>query len=99
MVIFRIIGFLFIIVALMALGADALLSLEKGEVVLRSLAELWGLGHQPSLDWLNERIAAEGTHEKLANAGQAVLAFPAWGVLGIAGIVLAGIGAIFRRRD
>ena len=43
MFVVRLIGLLFIITALMALGSDALLSLEAREVTMRSFNDLWGM--------------------------------------------------------
>ena len=98
MVVFRLLGFLFIVAALMALGSDALLSLEHGEVTMRSFSELWGLIHAGSRDGF-VAWTGSGAPEGLKTPIDAVMGFPAWGVLGIIGIVLAGLIALLRRAD
>jgi hypothetical protein len=98
MIVFRLIGLLFIIVALMALGSDALLSLEAREVTMRSFNDLWGILHEGSRDAFSG-WAAEGAPEAAQGPVASVLAFPAWGVLGIIGIVIAGLAALLRRGD
>ncbi|MAM95142.1 hypothetical protein [Parvibaculum sp.] len=98
MVVFRLLGFLFIVAALMALGSDALLSLENGEVTMRSFSELWALLHEGSRDAFTGWVSS-GAPEGLKMPIDAVMGFPAWGVLGIIGIVLAGLIALLRRAD
>lgn len=98
MVVFRLIGLLFIVAALMALGSDALLSLENGEVTMRSFSELWALIHEGSRDAFTG-WAGSGAPEGLKGPIDAVMGFPAWGVLGVIGIVLAGLIALLRRGD
>lgn len=98
MFVVRLIGLLFIITALMALGSDALLSLEAREVTMRSFNDLWGMLHEGSRDGFNA-FAGESAPEGLQGPLAAVMAFPAWGVLGIIGIVVAGLAALLRRGD
>ncbi len=98
MVVFRLIGLLFIVAALMALGSDALLSLENGEVTMRSFSELWALIHEGSRDAFTS-WADSGAPEGLKGPIDTVMGFPAWGVLGVIGIVLAGLIALLRRGD
>ncbi len=89
MILFRLIGLLLITLALMALGSDALRSLEAGEVQIRSLSELWGLLNQSSLDAFTGFVAAQAP----AVSGPLATGFsyPAWAVLGVIGIVIAGL--------
>ena len=98
MFVFRLIGLLFIIAALMALGSDALLSLEAREVTMRSFGDLWGILHEGSRDGFIA-FASENTPEGLKGALAATIAFPAWGVLGIIGILIAGLAALLSRAD
>jgi hypothetical protein len=89
MVLFRLIGLLLITLALMALGSDALRSLEAGKVQVRSLAELWGLLNQSSLDTFTGWVSA---HAPAVSAPLATgFSYPAWAVLGVIGIVIAGL--------
>jgi hypothetical protein len=98
MVVFRLIGLLFIIAALMALGSDALLSLEEGAVKMRSFSDLWILLNQASHDgfagWVDSG-APEGLVEPIKTA----MGYPSWAVLGVIGVVLAGLLALLRRAD
>jgi len=89
MVLFRLLGLLLITLALMALGSDALRSLEAGSVQIRSLAELWALLSQTSLDAFLGWIAAHAA--AVSGPLNMVFSYPAWAVLGVIGIVIAGL--------
>ena len=95
MFVFRLIGLLLITLALMALGADAFKSLENGAIEIRSLASLWSLIHETSYvgvtSWVSSMVPAA------TNPMTAVLSYPAWAVLGIIGIVIAGLIRLFQR--
>ena len=94
MVLFRLIGLLLITLALMALGSDALRSLESGQVEIRSFAELWALLDKASLDafltWVTAHAGA------ISGPLDTVFSYPAWAVLGVAGIVIAGLIRVTR---
>ena len=98
MFVFRLIGFLFIVAALMALGSDAFLSIEAREVTMRSFSDLWAVVHEGSRDAF-VGIATGSLPEGAQGPFASVMAFPAWGVLGIIGIVIAGLAALLRRSD
>ncbi len=98
MFVVRLIGLLFIITALMALGSDALLSLEAREVTMRSFSDTWGILNEGSREAFNA-FAAANAPEAVQGPLASVMAFPAWGVLGIIGIVIAGLAALLRRGD
>lgn len=95
MVIFRLLGLVLITAALMALGSDALRSLEAHEVQIRSLAEVWTLVNPQSYDgftaWVN------GMSPSLATPVASVMAFPSWAVLGVVAIVIGGLITIASR--
>ena len=95
MFLFRLLGLLLITLALMALGADALKSLEAGALEIRSLASIWTLIHPASVDgltnWVNATLPAASA--PLAT----VLSYPAWAVLGVIGIIIAGLIRLIRR--
>ena len=95
MFIFRLIGLLLITLALMALGADALKSLEAGAIEIRSLASLWSLVHEASYagftGWVSSTLPAA------SSPLTTVLSYPAWAVLGVVGIIIAGLIRLFRR--
>jgi hypothetical protein len=95
MFLFRLLGLLLITLALMALGADALRSLEAGSVQIRSLAALWALIHQASFDGFTSWVAA--TVPAVSGPLATVMGYPAWAVLGVIGIVLAAIIRVARR--
>ena len=98
MVVFRLIGLLFIIAALMALGSDALLSLEEGAIKMRSFSEFWILVNQGSHDWCAGWVDS-GAPEGLVDPLKTALSYPSWAVLGVIGVVLAGLLALLRRAD
>ncbi|MDO8290411.1 MAG: hypothetical protein Q7T44_14450 [Parvibaculum sp.] len=95
MFLFRILGLLLITLALMALGADALKSLEAGALEIRSLSALWTLVHQASFDGFTGWVA--GTVPAVSAPLAKVMSFPAWAVLGVTGIVIAGLIRLIRR--
>ena len=100
MIVFRLLGLILIAGALMVFGADALRSLESGEVGINSFAQVWAL--------LDERLGAASLDGFKAWAEAAlppaawdpgvvsVLSYPAWAVLGVLGIIIA---LIFRPRN
>lgn len=94
MFLFRIIGLLLITLALMALGSDALRSIEAGKVEIRSLAELWALLSQTSLDSFLAWVAAHAA--AVSGPLNTVFSYPAWAVLGVVGIVIAGLIRVTR---
>jgi hypothetical protein len=94
MFLFRILGLLLITLALMALGSDALRSLEAGKVEIRSLAELWALLSQTSLDSFLAWVAAHAA--SVSGPLATVFSYPAWAVLGVVGIVIAGLIRVTR---
>ncbi|MCE9650594.1 MAG: hypothetical protein K8R18_13305 [Parvibaculum sp.] len=95
MFLFRLLGLLLITLALMALGADALRSLEAGSVQIRSLAELWALVNQSSFDGFTGWVGA--TVPAVSGPLGTVMGYPAWAVLGVIGIVLAALIRLVRR--
>ena len=90
----RLIALIMITTALFLLGADALTSLEKGgEITVRSLNLIWSLvdGHSLAAfkDWVQHKIPF------LAQTIYSALAMPAWGPMGVIGVLIA---FIFGRR-
>ena len=100
MIIFRLLGLVLIAGALMVFGADALRSLESGEVGINSFAEVWALldGRLGTMSLDGFKAWAEATLPPAAwDPGVvSVLSYPAWAVLGVLGIVIA---LIFRPRN
>ena len=98
MIVVRVIGLILIIVALMALGSDALRSLEAGEVVIRSTSELWTLLNPASHDWFMEWVT-NSAPEGVVGPVKAVMSYPAWAVVGVLGVVVAAFAALLDRKD
>ncbi len=96
MIIFRLIGLIFIAAALMVLGADGIQTLEAGEIKIRSLSELWGLLHPATLEATNAWAAASLPGFLADPVLSSILSFPSWAVFGVIGILIA---FLFRRRD
>jgi hypothetical protein len=93
-VLMRLIALVMITAALLLLGADALTSLEKGgEITVRSLNLIWSLIDSHSLaafkDWAQNKVPF------LAPTIYSALAMPAWGLIGVIGVLIA---FIFGRR-
>ena len=87
---FRFIAWLILALAIALLGADAVTSLETGEPVMRTTAEIL------ALVGLNVADAAEGGQGGVASAIATVLSLPLWAVFGLIGIILV---LIFRPID
>ncbi len=85
MVIFRILAQILIAAALMVLSADAVQSLEAGEVRLRTLSEFSALLH------LGDPTAALSAWAPgvFKDGLSFLVALPAWVILGFIGVVLA----------
>ena len=95
MVIFRILGLILVVFALMALGADGIQSLEAGELSLRSTTALWTLIDATSLEAFNTWVA--GLPAFVQNPILRFLLYiPVWVTLGILGLLIA---FLFRKRD
>ena len=93
-VVMRLIALMMIGAALLLLGADALTSLEKGgAITVRSLNLVWSLIDDHSLaafkGWAQHKIPF------LAQTIYSALAMPAWGPIGVVGVLIA---FIFGRR-
>ena len=98
MIVVRVIGLILIIVALMALGSDALRSLEHGEVVIRSTSELWTLLNPASYDWFAGWLK-DGAPTGMVGPINSILSYPAWAVVGVVGVVIAGFAALIDGKD
>jgi hypothetical protein len=89
MIVFRLIGFTLIVLALMLLGADLVSTLEKnGDTVIRSLDQILLLLRADPKPWLQQQLSPS-----FANAAFVVLSWPGWAVLGIIGVILGMLGA------
>jgi hypothetical protein len=76
---FRLLAWILVALALMLLGADGISTLEQGEPVVRTTAEILGLFG------LQIAPAGEGGVGSVANF---FLDAPLWAILGVIGIVL-----------
>ncbi|MBV1887480.1 MAG: hypothetical protein KUG61_10385 [Parvibaculaceae bacterium] len=95
MVIFRILGLILVVFALMALGADGIQSLEAGELSLRSTTELWTLLNAASLEAFSAWVAGlpAFVQDPIVSS---LLSIPVWVTLGVLGLLIA---FLFRKRD
>jgi hypothetical protein len=91
MVIFRVIAQLLIAAALMLLGADAVVSLESGEIRMRTISELSQLLTMGDLTAMVKSSYNMGEGPK--NLLLSLVSAPAWAILGLIGIALAWIFA------
>jgi hypothetical protein len=84
----RYISLFLIVTAFMLMGADLMTSLEKGEISVRSLAQVWTTIDKPSLDgfkvWLEHALPAPfpGWTESFLN-------IYSWAPFGVIGVILA----------
>lgn len=85
---FRFLALILIVVALMFLGADVLGSLEKGEVIVHSIGQVWALIDGPGLSgfktWIETTLPAP-----LPGWIYGLLGMWAFGVTGVLGVILA----------
>ncbi len=79
---FRFIAWVLVALAVALLGADGVSSLESGEPVMRSTADILAMF---GLDGAN---LVENSPGGVSQALGAVLGLPLWGVLGVIGVVL-----------
>ena len=94
MIVFRLLGLLLIVLALMLLGADVVSTLEKnGEIVIRSLDHILLLLGIESLPWFERTLGPQ-----FAQGMGIIFSWPAWAVLGIPGVVLGMLAATPRQR-
>jgi hypothetical protein len=91
---FRLLALIFIVSALMLLGADVVTSLEKGTLSVRSIDQVWGLLNPSGLDsfksWVETSLPGP-----VPGWIYGLLSMWAFGVLGVLGVILA---FIFGRR-
>ncbi len=79
---FRFIAWVLVAIAVALLGADGVASLEQGEPVMRSTADILGL---VGIDGM---AIAENSPGGVSHALGTIMGLPLWGVLGIIGVVL-----------
>jgi len=90
--ILRIAGTWLIGLALVLIVVDGTKSLGANSLVFTSLADLWLQVHPPSLDGVRAFFASRFFASLLDTALQALLAYPAFAVFAVPGIVLALAG-------
>jgi len=79
---FRFIAWVLVAIAVALLGADGVASLESGEPVMRSTADILGLVG------IDGTAIAENSPGGVSQALGTIMSLPLWGVLGIIGVVL-----------
>lgn len=93
----RIVGTWLIGLALVLLVVDGTKSLAANTVVFTSLGQAWTQLHAPSLVAAESFLASRFFADLLASALGGLLAYPAFAVIGIPGIILALAGRRPRR--
>ncbi len=79
---FRFIAWILVAIAVALLGADGVASLEQGEPIMRSTADILGLVG------IDGGAIAENSPGGVSQALGTIMGLPLWGVLGIIGVVL-----------
>ncbi|NOX83583.1 MAG: hypothetical protein GXP06_11475 [Alphaproteobacteria bacterium] len=79
---FRFIAWVLVAIAVALLGADGVASLEQGEPIMRSTADIM------MLVGIDGRAMAESAPGGVSQALGTIMGLPLWGVLGIIGVVL-----------
>lgn len=87
---FRFIAWVLVALAVALLGADGVSSLETGEPVMRSTADILGLVG------IDGGAVAENSPGGVSRALGTIMGLPLWGVIGVIGVVLT---LIFRPMD
>ena len=87
---FRFIAWVLVAISVALLGADGVSSVEQGEPVMRTTAEILGL---VGIDGIG---MAEGSPGGVSQALGTVMNLPLWAVLGVIGVVLT---LVFRPID
>lgn len=90
MALFRFVAWVLVALAIAMLGADGVSSLEAGEPVIRTTADVL------NLIGINGAAMAEGAPGGISQALGAVMGLPLWAVVGVIGVVLT---LIFRPID
>jgi hypothetical protein len=85
----RFISLLLIVAALMLLGADIISTLEKnGQFTVRSIEQVWAMLSKSSVDgfkaWLEHTMPTP-----MPSWIEAILRVPAWGFVGVLGVIFA----------
>mgnify|MGYP001551924251 CR=1 FL=1 len=84
MFVVRAIGVLFVVEAVMLLGADEVTTLEHGWVrVIRSLGQVMTLYGANPYPWIGDTLP-----DPVAAVATAVLSWPGWAVFGVLGLAL-----------
>lgn len=92
----RFLGWIFVGLALMCLGADAMAMLERGSIGLLSLGELWAALDLNSLTQAGDAIATH-TLPEIWNPGiTTLLQVPGLALFGVIGLLLL---VLFRKRE
>lgn len=85
---FRFVSLILIVAALMLLGADIVTSLEKSEVTVRTIDQVWALIDRDSLEafksWLETALP-----QPVPGWIYSLLSMWAFGVVGVLGVILA----------
>lgn len=99
MVVLRLIGWIILALATMALGAELLRSLEAAEWTPMAAGEVWYTVHRESLNFA-QAISQRYLHPALWDPGMiAILRLPLWSVLAVFAIAFLLLGRLGRRKN
>ncbi len=88
MIVGRVVGWLFVVVALVALGIDIVGSLASWSIDITPLGQHWFDIHRSSLGLAQAAIQRYTLPELWDPVIQTVLLWPTWAVFGVLGVIL-----------
>lgn len=94
----RILGALFALAALAALGRELYGFIASGSWTFMPLGTLWAWIHTPSLGLLEAGVVRHVSEDLWYDWIFPILEAPAWVVLAVPAVVLLGVGLLVRRR-
>jgi hypothetical protein len=83
---FRFVAVVLLALALMAFGADAIASLEKGDMVMRSMTKHLGLFGADPTTWIETTLPSY-----VNGVLDTIMSWPAWATLGVVGLVIGAL--------
>lgn len=87
-IVFRFISLILIVIALMLLGADIVTSLQKSEITVRSIEQVWALFNAGGLNAFKSWVEAT-LPSPVPGWIYSLLSMWAFGVVGVLGVILA----------
>lgn len=91
---FRFLAIALIVLALVLLGGDVVTSLEKGDIVMRSMTETLALLGADPTHWVETTLPAP-----VSDVAETILSWPGWAILGVLGLVIGALSLGPREYD